>query len=295
VVTTIKSVKQPYSTTEEILTMMEKFRHMVNDCLRIGLRNDISTMKKLSKLCYPLLAKYDIVTYYKLHAISKAAGMLATRKKSLRRGHITKDPYMRKPCLISSYGFKITNGILKVPLGNERYFDIPLNRYAKDVLLDLTPALRSFTLTPETLSINYSKEAQDIECTKTAGIDRNLENLTVGNEEHVTRYNLAKAGRIAESTCSIVSSFKRNDVRIRKKIASKYGKRRANRIRQLMHHVSKAVVEKAKEQKTAIIFEDIRFIRRMYQSGNGQGRNHRFKLNSWSFSEIKRQIGYKAA
>ena len=62
-----------------------------------------------------------------------------------------------------------------------------------------------------------------------------------------------------------------------------------------MHHVSKTVVEKAAEEKTVITFEDIRFLRRMYQSGNAQGRNYRFKLNGWSFSEIKRQIEYKAA
>lgn len=82
--------------------MMETFRQMVNDCLRVGLANNVSTMKKLSNLSYPLLARYNIVSYYKLNAISKAAGMLASRKKSLRRGYLTKDPYMRKPCLISS-------------------------------------------------------------------------------------------------------------------------------------------------------------------------------------------------
>lgn len=302
VVTAIKSVKQLYfPIDEEILSMMETFRHMVNDCLRIGLANDVSTMKKLSKLCYPLLAKYDIVSYYKLHAISKAAGMLASRKKSMRRGHKTKDPYMRKPCLISAYGFKIKIevGSLKVPLGDGEYFDIPLNDYVKSIILK-DPALkaRSFTLTPTSLSICYSKEVTEVDCNttnNTVGVDRNLENLTVGNEEQVTQYNLSKDVQIAENTRSIVSSFKRNDVRIRKKLAGKYGRRRANRIKQLLHRVSKAVVDNAKEKKAAIAFEDIRFIRRLYQSGNGQGRNYRSRLNGWSFAEIKRQIEYKAA
>jgi hypothetical protein len=66
--------------------MMETFRQMVNDCRRLGLANDISTMKRLSKLCYPVLSRYKIITYYKLHTISKAAGILASRKKSIRRG-----------------------------------------------------------------------------------------------------------------------------------------------------------------------------------------------------------------
>jgi len=62
IVTAVKCVKQHCSLTEEILAAMETFRKMVNDCLRIGLSNDISTLKKLSKLCYPALARYDIIS-----------------------------------------------------------------------------------------------------------------------------------------------------------------------------------------------------------------------------------------
>lgn len=116
----------------------------------------------------------------------------------------------------------------------------------------------------------------------------------MGNDEQVTRYDLSNAVKVAENTRSIIRSFKRNDVRIRKKLTAKYGRRRANRIKQLLHHVSKAVVERAVREKTAITFEDIRFIRRIYRSGNGQGRNYRYRLNGWSFAEIKRQIEYKA-
>ncbi len=294
VVIATKCVKQLYLPNDEARSMIETFRRMVNDCLRIGLANDISTMKQLSKLCYPLLTKYDIVSYYKLHAISKAAGMLATRKKSIKRGYPTKEPYMRKPCLVSSYGFKISDGILKVPIGGRDYVDIPLNNYVRSILSDPALTLRSFTLTPDSLDITYSKEVAEIECTRTAGVDRNLENLTVGNDEQITRYDLSKAVRIAENTRSIVKSFKRNDVRIRKKISGKYGKRRTSRIKQLMHHVSKAVVKNAIEKKTVVTFEDIHFIRRMYQSGNGQNRNYRARMNNRSFSEIKRQTEYKA-
>lgn len=55
--------------------------------------------------------------------------------------------------------------------------------------------------------------------TTIAGTDRNLHNLTVGNYEKVVQYHLSEAVEIAENTRSIVvvRSFKRNDVRIRKK------------------------------------------------------------------------------
>jgi putative transposase len=139
------------------------------------------------------------------------------------------------------------------------------------------------------------KEVAHIECTNLEGIDRNLSNLTVGNSDKVVQYDLSKSVSIAENTRSIQKSFKRNDVRIRKELYSKYGKRRMNRINQLLHHVSKAIVQNSKKHKTAIAFEDIRQIRRLYQRGNYQGRAHRSKLNSWSFAEIKRQIEYKAS
>jgi putative transposase len=145
------------------------------------------------------------------------------------------------------------------------------------------------------LSICYSKEIVEIKCTSIEGVDRNLRNLTVGNNEQIVQYDLSKAADTAENTRSILSSFKRNDVRTRKKLYSRYGRRRKNRINQLLHNISKAIVRDAKQNSSAIAFEDIRHIRRLYQKGNWQGRNYRSKLNDWSFAEIQGQITYKAA
>jgi len=271
---------------------METFRRMVNDCVSVGLQHDASTMKRLSKLCYSKLTKYDIIAYYKLHAISKAAGILANRKQSLKRGNISRSPYMKKTIIVSCYGFKIREGILKVPVGNKHYFEIPLNNHTKTILSDAM-TVRSFTLTANTVSICYSKEVAEIQCTGIKGVDRNLRNLTVGND-NIIQYDLSKAVDIVENNRSIVRSFKRNDVRIRKEISGKYGRRRHNRVNQLLNHVSKQVVDKAKKEKTGITFERLTDIRRLYQKGNHQGRNYRSKLNGWSFAEIKRQITYKA-
>lgn len=156
--------------------------------------------------------------------------------------------------------------------------------------------VRSFTLNANnTVSICYSKEIAEIECVAIAGVDRNLGNLTVGTSNNVVQYDLSKAVDIAENTRSIVKSFYRNDVRIRRRIAGKYGRRRHDRINQLLHCLSKDVVARAKKEKTAIAFEKLTYIRRLYQKGNNQRRDYRSKLNGWSFAEIKRQIEYKAA
>jgi putative transposase len=134
-----------------------------------------------------------------------------------------------------------------------------------------------------------------IDCKEIEGVDRNLRNVTVGSSREITQYDLGKAVDISANTRSIISSFKRNDVRVRKQLYRKYGMRRKQRVSQLLHRVTKAIVQNARQNRAAITFEDIRHIRRLYQKGNYQGNAHRGKLNSWSFAEVKRQIEYKAS
>lgn len=245
----------------------------------------------------PLLSAYDAITYYKLCAVSRAAGILNNRKKSINRGFTTKKPYVRKRFLVSCYGFKLdrNSSTLKVPLGNRKYFDIQLSEHVVHILSDSTLIIRSFTLTESELVICYSKEVNPVKFNNAVGIDRNLGNLAVGNFQEITQYDLEKTVKIAENTQSILSSFKRNDRRIRQKLYAKYGRRKRSRIKQLLHRVSKVVTQKAKQDRTALVLEEITHIRKLYQRGNGQGKHYRGKMNDWSFAEIKRLITYKAA
>jgi len=68
--------------------LLELFRRMVNESLRIGLLYDALSLRKLSLLSYNQLARYDSPSYYKLCAITRAAGILAARNKSVRRGFL---------------------------------------------------------------------------------------------------------------------------------------------------------------------------------------------------------------
>ena len=292
----IKTVNQQIIISQEILDLMSKFRNMVNDCIRIGLQNDVTSLKTLSAKSYHYLDRYDIISYYKLHAISRASGILQNRKKSIKRGFKTKTPYLKNGMIISCYGFKVdwNNGVIRIPLGGKRYFDIKLNNFVLKTMSKLK--VHSFSISSlGKLSISYSKpKTEQIECASIVGIDRNLGNVTVGNIDKTTRYDLQKCNEIIDNTKSIYKSFNRNDHRIRKKIYAKYGYRRKNRVKQILHKVSKNIVSELKENKQGIAFEKLTFIRRLYQKGNGQGNNYRGKMNSWSFAEIKRQIKYKA-
>ena len=292
----IKTVSQQIIISQEILDLMSKFRSMVNDCIRIGLQNNVTSLKTLSAKSYHYLDRYDIISYYKLHAISRASGILQNRKKSIKRGFKTKTPYLKNGMIISCYGFKVdwNKGILKIPLGEKRYFDIKLNNFVLKTISTLK--VHSFSISSlGKLSISYSKPiTEQVECASIVGIDRNVGNVTVGNIDKTTRYDLEECNEIIDNTKSIYKSFSRNDHRIRKKIYAKYGSRRKNRVKQILHKVSKNIVNELKENKQGIAFEKLTFIRRLYQKGNGQGNNYRGKMNAWSFAEIKRQIKYKA-
>src|SRR5207253_8136152 len=172
--------------------------------------------------------------------------------------------------------------------------NIPLTRHTLDLISQPVVEVRSFTLTQNRLSLCIARDTPMIECASTVGVDRNLRNLTVGNDQETSRYDLSKCVRISNTTVRIVSSFTRDDARIRTGIVSKYGQRRTARVGHLLHTETKTIVAVAVQRRTAIVLENIEGIRSLYQKGNGQGRKYRGRMNSWSFGEAQRQIEYKA-
>src|SRR3989449_7759113 len=290
----VQSDKAELFRSIEVASLMEVFTRMTNDCIIMGLVNNLSSLRKLSLLCYNQLGKYDSPSYYKLCAISRAAGMLASRKKSLKRGFRPKSPYAVKPELVSCYGFKIRNGLLEIPVARGRRFGIPLTKHTLQVISRPDVKVRSFTLTWTRLCLCISQDSPMIECTSTLGVDRNLRNLTVGNDDQISHYDLSKTVRVTSATTSIVASFTRDDTRIRKRIPSKYERRRTARTSHLLHNATKTIVAIAVQRRDAIVLENIEGIRSLYRKGNGQGRKYRGRMNGWSFGEAQRQIEYKA-
>jgi len=267
---------------------------MINDAIRIALAYDATTLRRVSLLAYNELAPYDSPSYFKLCAISRAAGILAARKKSIRRGFITRTVYAFRQQLVSCYGFKIENGYLHIPVSRGKHFSIPLTRHTLEIISQPGIKVRSFTLTRNRLSLCIARDTPRIECTSTIGVDRNLRNLTVGNDTQTHQYDLSKCVRIAKTTVLIVASFTRNDDRIRTAIASMYGQRRTSRTGHLLHNATKTIVALAVQRRTAVVLENIEGVRSLYRRGNGQGRKYRGRMNGWSFGEAQRQIEYKA-
>ena len=289
----VKSVWQYYVSSSDVLRLLEGFRRMVNDSLRIGLVNDVSSLRKLSLLSYNQLAHYDSPSYYKLCAISRAAGILAARRKSIRRGFTNRTPY----------AFTTSPLLLRVQ-NRERIFAYScLEREAFQHTLDQTYVRHRISTRgqgslfhphlEQTESLHRPRHSHD-ECASTVGVDCNLRNLAVGNDDQTTHYDLSKTVRIASTTTRIVASFTRDDNRIKTRIASKYGGRRISRTAHLLHNATKTIVALAVQRRTAVVLENIEGIRSLYRKGNGQGRKYRGRMNEWSFGDAQRQIEYKS-
>lgn len=290
----IKSVKQSILPNNDLADMMETFRKMINQCIRVGLKNNCSTLKRLSMLSYHELNEYDILSSYKLNAISQACGRLSQMKRDIRKGRTPKSPYVSKPYITNGYGIKCNGTLLTIPYKYHNSINILLNPHTQEILSDQTLKVRSFTITAFNISICISKEIPEVKCTKTVGIDRNLRNVTVGNDELVTIYKTNKLLSIKQNTIYARAGFKRNDNRILRNMHKKYDGRLASRTKQYIHKISKQIVDAAVSSKSMIILEDLKGIRKLYRKGNGQGNKYRMKLNGWQFYELQRQIEYKA-
>jgi putative transposase len=220
--------------------------------------------------------------------------VLSKYKKEIKKNTDAKIPYISKPFITNCYGFKINGCMMSIPFKPHNPINILLNNHTQEILSDPVLKVCSFTITTFNISICISKEIEQVKCTKIVGIDRNLRNVTVGNNDMVTFYKTNKLLSIKQNTIHARAGFKRNDNRIKQKFWQEKNKRMQNRTKQFIHKITKQIVSNAVEQKSIIAFENLKGIRKMYRKGNSQGNKYRKKLNGWQFYELQRQVEYKA-
>ena len=235
---------------------------MVNDCVRIGLKENLTSMKSLSMKAYHQLSAYDAPTYYRLTAISRAAGILRNYRKELKRNRSARVPYVTRLSLTDCYGFRVIHRLVRLPVRKGEYVFIVLNDHTLRTIGGRTP--RSLTLTADSLSISLSKEIAEIEPVGAIGIDRNLDNVTTADSDgSILRHDLVRATKIKARCRETKSRFRRNDARIRRRVYGKYGRIQRNRVAWLLHNVSASIVKRAKEKRFGIVMENIKGIRRL--------------------------------
>ncbi len=289
----VKTVQQHYTLNPEILRMLEQFRQMMNDCVRIGLAENVTSLKALSLKAYKQLAGYDAMSYYKLCAISAAAGILRNYRRTARHGENPTTPYVRRLRLTTCYGFKIKDGCLQLPYHPREAMRIPLTPHIQATIQKYR--VRSVTLTKDKLSLTYAKQVAEVKLDGFIGIDRNLNNVTLAaTDGSIMKHDLSDATRVKATYREVRSRMRRNDVRIRREITGKYGWKQQEKVKRILHQASKMIVQQAKQGGFGIVMERLTGVRKLYQRGNGQGVWYRGRMNSWSYAELQRQIEYKA-
>ncbi|MGI0046766.1 MAG: hypothetical protein ACREBB_06215 [Nitrosotalea sp.] len=134
--------------------------------------------------------------------MSQACGRLSQMKKDIKKGKRVRSPFVRKPFLVSCYGFKINQMMLSIPIRNRNYVNIILNDHVIKKLAEDGIKPRSFTITPDSLSISVRKEIQEIIPQNVIGIDRNLRNVTISTPTGSIMYKTGKLLSIKENSQS---------------------------------------------------------------------------------------------
>lgn len=284
-----KCVWQYHDKKSDFQQVFDYFRYVANEGIRIGIEKNLTSRFRLHYEIYYKL-RSEFYCKYVYGALECAAATLKIYRNVKRKNPNAKVPHIRKNHLIlDNCAYKIMDGWIRIPIKPHYYCSIKLNHY---VLKQIQNAkLGSITITEDKIIISYSKQVTMQNPEHFLAVDRNLDNVTTFNTQNEFQvYDLHKANQIKQTYRKVKSKFTRNDIRIKKKIFTKYGKKEKNRVHDILHQTSKKIVN----QNSGIIMENLKGIRKLYQKGNGQGKKFRGRMNSWSFYELQRQIEYKA-
>ncbi len=161
----LKSITQKHTPNSDLKELMEIFIKMVNRSIRIGLREDVHSLKQLSPLCYHEFRDYDVLGSYKINAISRAVGILSNRKQSIKRGVTVRDLVVKKLFITNCYGIKHNGSLMTIPYKNRNPINILLNDHTQKILSNPDLNIRSFIMNEKSISFCVSKKVEEIECT----------------------------------------------------------------------------------------------------------------------------------
>jgi putative transposase len=293
-----KCVKQRYTpSSKDVLELLDTFRLMINEAIRVGVEKNITSRFKLSNETYFKFRNNNLHTWYRLSAIEKASSILKNYRKSRRKSAKVKRPYVRKSfASLGNQAFQINReGKLRIPIEPKHFVEIPLNRHTLEVLSAPNLKLGSITITLSSISISFSKEIEEIIPKGYIGIDRNLDNATTASSDgRFVKFDTSNITKMKEKFSEVKSHFNRNDSRVRKQVFAKYGRKQSEIENHELHNIAKKIAKEAKKLSFGLVMENIKGIRRLYKRGNKQSRKFRRKLNSWSFYKLQKMIEYKA-
>jgi putative transposase len=286
----VKGVEFAYRPTPMTRELLSTFRDMVNDAIRICLKEGIKGRLNLRDRIYKeFQERYRVVSCF-AYSVAEVAWSIVRKHK-----HWHRKPYAKRLMLkMEAERFSLNYSILSLPFRKGERVLVPLRygEYQRSFLMDKTLKRGSVTMTESSIIIAFSKEAQAAEPLRRVGYDLNEKSI-VGSDG--IKYDLSEVARLHTLYGVRRSGFyerRARDNRLKKKFAA--SRREKERVNQALNRVSTLIVEKARANKTAIVLESLKGIRHAHKKGNGEGRARRRRIAQWPFHQLQSQIDYKA-
>jgi len=287
-----------------VLGLLAEFRLIVNQSIRIALREDIRSRFRLTRAAYTRLsAEHDVHKQYIPSAFEVALGVLKVYRRRMRKGKKTTVPYLRRLLLKAenqSYTLDRETGRLRIPIrGTEGVqMALPLSEWHRSFLSDPSWGLGSLTVTPERIIVTIRKEPpgpyepvaaialdtneDSLDGIEAGGTAARLLTIPFGGVRQVQTIHFRRRRRLGKKEA--------HDRRVARRLLGREGRRERHRIVQRLHRISKSLVAYSKEHKAAIVLEDLTL-----HGAGGRSRRTNRRLSSWPCGELHRQIVYKAA
>ena len=145
--------------------LLAEFRLLVNESIRIALREDIRSRARLTRAAYTeLSARHAVHKQYIPSAFEVALAVLKAHRRRVRNRKRTSIPFIRRLLLKAenqSYWLDRETGRLRIPIrGTEGVqFRLPLSEWHRSILGDPSWGLGSLTVVPGKIIIVLRKDA----------------------------------------------------------------------------------------------------------------------------------------
>jgi putative transposase len=268
---------------------------MCNDAIGIAVQEEPKNRFGLIEAAYFRLKQYGLHTHYVLSACEVAYSVYRNKnRKSV--------PHIKRAFLkLDNQSYSLNHLLLRIPTRPRNFVFLTLRGSGYHLSYIDNPSLKcgSVTITPDTVTIAFSKQVEPFEPDGCIGMDVNERNVTASATDGWTRRfdELNEVAEIKERYKEIranISRKTRGDRRIARRLIRKYGENESNRTQSRLHKVTSQLVDYSRGHRLGIKMEKLKGIRKLYRKGNGQGHSLRGRMNSWVFGETQRQVDYKA-
>jgi putative transposase len=274
---------------------------MVNYCIQKAVENKISSFVKLWHIVKDEIRRWDYARQYHVTACRVACSILkAWRKKVKKKEADPKSPPQVKRLFVKLHSTltKFEGNRLRISVRAREYVwvDLKFGKYQQRFINEWKQGklkIGEILITPEKVIVPFKKKIELIEAKQWLAIDINECNVTgVSTDGSWFIIDTSEVKRIRHvyfKKRKRIQSGIRTGKR-RKRLLAKYGRREKNRVKDILHKVSKTIVEFAKVRGCGIILEDLNGIRKRIDYGRVLNR----RLHNWSFRKLQHYIEYKA-